>query len=201
MSSSAPPGPSPSNTPRPIAPRVWLYFVVGQAGWFVCVLSAARGVAWIGGAFVLATVVWHATRVAAPVPELKLVATAVLIGALWESLLVASGLLVYPGGALIGGTAPWWLLALWALFAVQFNVLFGWLKRRLFLAAMVGALAGPLSFRAGAALGAVRFGDPVLSLFALSVGWAVLMPLMLALARRWDGVHVLTDQPDGRAHG
>ncbi|MBB5540049.1 DUF2878 domain-containing protein [Paraburkholderia fungorum] len=172
---------------------MWLYFVVGQAGWFVCVLSAARGVAWIGGAFVLATVVWHATRVAAPVPELKLVATAVLIGALWESLLVASGLLVYPGGALIGGTAPWWLLALWALFAVQFNVLFGWLKRRLFLAAMVGALAGPLSFRAGAALGAVRFGDPVLSLFALSVGWAVLMPLMLALARRWDGVHVPTD--------
>ncbi|MDE1011170.1 MAG: DUF2878 family protein [Paraburkholderia fungorum] len=61
---------------------MWLYFVVGQAGWFVCVLSAARGVAWIGGAFVLATVVWHATRVAAPVPELKLVATAVLIGAL-----------------------------------------------------------------------------------------------------------------------
>jgi hypothetical protein len=30
-------------------------------------------------------------------------------------------------------------------------------------------------------------------LFALSVGWAVLMPLMLALARRWDGVHVPTD--------
>ena len=56
-----------------------------------------------------------------------------------------------------------------------------------------GALAGPLSFRAGAALGAVRFSDPALSLFALSVGWAVLMPLMLALARRWDGVHVPTD--------
>ncbi|WP_278495189.1 DUF2878 domain-containing protein [Paraburkholderia fungorum] len=164
-------------------------------------VECRKGVAWIGGVFVLAAVVWHARRVAAPVPELKLVATAVLIGALWESLLVASGLLVYPGGALIGGTAPWWLLALWALFAVQFNALFGWLKRRLFLAAMVGALAGPLSFRAGAALGAVRFGDPVLSLFALSVGWAALMPLMLALARRWDGVHVPTDQPDGRAHG
>jgi hypothetical protein len=25
---------------------------------------------------------------------------------------------------------------------------------------------------------------------ALAAGWAVLMPLMLAFARRWDGVHV-----------
>ncbi|MFL9896379.1 DUF2878 family protein, partial [Paraburkholderia sp. RL17-381-BIF-C] len=88
---------------------------------------------------------------------------------------------------------PWWLLALWALFAVQLNVLFGWLKRRLLLAAAAGALAGPLSFRAGAAFGAVQFADPVLSFVAIGAGWAVLMPLMLALARRWNGVHVPAD--------
>jgi hypothetical protein len=170
-------------------PKAWLYFIVCQAGWMVCVLSAAHGVAWIGALFVLAVVVWHARQVTAPAPELKLVAAAVLIGAVWESLLVASGLLVYPNGVLIPGTAPWWLLALWALFAVQFNVVFGWLKQRLLLAAVLGALAGPLSFRAGAALGAVHFPDPTLAFAALGVGWAALMPLMLALARRWDGVH------------
>lgn len=159
----------------------------------MCVMSAGRGLAWIGVAFVLVAVVWHATRVAAPAPELKLIAAAVLIGALWESLLVASGLLVYPNGVLVRGAPPWWLLALWALFAVQLNVLFGWLKRRLLLAAAAGALAGPLSFRAGAALGAVQFADPVLSFVAIGAGWAVLMPLMLALARRWNGVHVPAD--------
>lgn len=184
------PSPSSSNAARGAALKPWLYFVVGQAGWFVCVTSAARGVAWIGAVFVLAAVFWHATLVAAPVPELKLVAAAVLIGALWETILVASGLLVYPNGVLIPGTAPWWLLALWALFAVQLNVLFSWLKQRLLLAAALGALAGPLSFRAGAALGAVRLADPVLSCAALGAGWAVLMPLILALARRWDGVHI-----------
>jgi Na+-translocating ferredoxin:NAD+ oxidoreductase RnfD subunit len=179
-----------ARTPRAGAPKAWLYFIVCQAGWMVCVMSAAHGLAWIGVLFVMATVVWHASQVPAPAQELKLVAAAVLIGAVWESVLVATGLLVYPNGVLISGTAPWWLLALWALFAVQFNVVFGWLKHRPLLAALLGALAGPLSFRAGAALGAVRFPDPMLAFAALGAGWAVLMPVMLALARRWDGVHV-----------
>ncbi|NOK24050.1 DUF2878 domain-containing protein, partial [Corallococcus carmarthensis] len=32
--------------------RALLYAVAGQAGWFVCVLSAARDAAWIGIVFV-----------------------------------------------------------------------------------------------------------------------------------------------------
>ncbi len=173
---------------RARAAQTWTYLVVGQAGWFVCVISAARDRAWIGGLFVAAALVWHASRAARPVPELKLAAAAVLVGAVWESLLVRAGLLVYPNGTLIAGTAPWWILALWALFAIQFNALFGWLKQRLWLAALLGAVAGPLSFRAGAALGAVRFPVPLHAFAALALGWAALMPLMLALARRWNGI-------------
>ncbi|MGI4814613.1 MAG: DUF2878 family protein [Janthinobacterium lividum] len=78
---------------------------------------------------------------------------------LWESLLARTGLLVYPNGVLMAGTAPYWILALWALFAVQFNTLFDWLKGRWCLAAVLGGIAGPMSFRAGAALGAVRFPE------------------------------------------
>jgi len=90
------------------------------------------------------------------------------------------------------GAAPYWILALWALFAAQFNTTFGWLKQpaqRMLLASVLGAIAGPMSFRAGAALGAVRFAQPLLATIVLAIGWAILMPVLILLSRRWDGVH------------
>ncbi|MFM0597682.1 DUF2878 domain-containing protein [Paraburkholderia dilworthii] len=166
-----------------------LYFVVCQAGWFVCVLSAARGAGWLGMLFAGCAVVWHLTRVPEPRREARLLAATVCVGMIWESVLVYAGLLVYPSGTVIDGCAPYWMSALWALFAIQFNVVFAWLRARPVLAAVLGALAGPLSFRAGAALGAVHFNRPLAAWIALALGWAVLLPALLQLAQRWDGVH------------
>jgi hypothetical protein len=50
-----------------------------------------------------------------------------------------------------------------------------------------GAVGGPLAFIAGEKLGGVAFNDPVAALLALSVGWALMTPLLLAVARRLDG--------------
>jgi hypothetical protein len=63
-----------------------------------------------------------------------------------------------------------------------------WLKPRLWLAALLGAVAGPLSFRAGAALGALRFSRPLPALLTLGAGWMVLLPLLIVLSRRFNGV-------------
>jgi Protein of unknown function (DUF2878) len=168
------------------APSV--YFIVGQVGWFVCVISAARGSAWIGVSLVTVLVTVHFLRVAQPLEELKLVASAFAIGAAWESALVSFGLLAYPSSAAVHGLAPFWIAALWALFAAQFNTTYRWLKAHIKLAALLGALGGPLSFRAGAALGAVRFVKPRSAAVALVIGWALLLPAVTVLSRRWDGV-------------
>ncbi|WGS52385.1 DUF2878 domain-containing protein [Paraburkholderia sp. D15] len=172
-----------------------LYFVVCQAGWFVCVLGGAHDMGWLGMLFAACAVAWHLTRVAGPRREARLLVATVGIGMVWESVLVASGLLSYPSGTLIEGCAPYWMSALWALFAIQFNVVFAWLRTRLLLAALLGAVAGPLSFRAGASLGAVHFDQPLAAWIALGLGWAVLLPGLLRLARHWDGVH---DSPRAR---
>lgn len=169
------------------APTV--YFIVGQLGWFACVLSAAHDVPWIGVAVTLVLVAVHLARVTRPMQEIKLLVSVVVIGAVWESVPVAAGLLDYPNGTVIPGAAPYWILALWALFAAQFNTTFGWLKPRMLLAAVLGAIAGPLSFRGGAALGAVRFAQPLAATLTLALGWAVLLPVLILLLRRWDGVH------------
>ncbi|WP_415767808.1 DUF2878 family protein [Paraburkholderia sp. J69-1] len=62
------------------------------------------------------------------------------------------------------------------------------LARRRWLAALLGAAGGPLSFRAGAALGAVHFAQPMAAFCALALGWSVILPASLWLAERWDGM-------------
>jgi hypothetical protein len=182
-------------TQRPSTVQRWapsVYFVIGQLGWFGCVLSAAHDVPWMGVAATIVLVAVHLARVARPLQEFKLLASVVVMGAVWESVPVATGLLVYPNGTVLPGTAPYWILALWALFAAQFNTTFGWLKhprQRMLLASVLGAIAGPMSFRAGAALGAVRLAHPLLATIVLGIGWAILMPVLILLSRRWDGVH------------
>jgi hypothetical protein len=98
------------------------------------------------------------------------------------------GLLAYPTSTEIHGLAPLWLLALWGLFAAQINTTYTWLKPRIALAALLGAIAGPLSFHGGAALGALQFVKPWPASVTLACGWAVLLPLVILFSRRWDGV-------------
>jgi Protein of unknown function (DUF2878) len=166
-----------------------IYFVVGQIGWFASVLSAAWGVPWIGVVVTLVFIILHLLRVTRPLEEFKLVATVVVIGGAWESVLVSGGLLDYPSGMVFPGLTPYWLLGSWALFAAQFNTTYQWLKSRLWAAALLGAIAGPVSFHAGAALGALHFTKPMPAALALAAGWAVILPAIVLLSRRWDGVH------------
>ena len=50
------------------------------------------------------------------------------IGAAFDSVLAATGLLVYSSGVLFAGTAPYWIVAMWALFATTLNVSMGWMR-------------------------------------------------------------------------
>ena len=162
-------------------------FIAFQLGWFAVALGAAHGWPWAGTAAVLAIVAWHLRHAARPRAELVLVLSAAGIGALWDSALAALGLVVFPNGMLVEGTAPHWMIALWMLFATTLNVSLGWLKRSLLLAAAFGAVGGPLAYLAGAKLGALAIPQPVPAIAALALGWAVLTPLLLIVARRYDG--------------
>jgi len=162
---------------------VLVNFVAFQLGWFACVLGAAHGLPWAGTGVALAIVAWHLTRAARPRAEIGLVLIAAGIGALWDSGLSALGWIRYPSGVLIEGAAPYWIVAMWMLFATTLNVSLAWLRRNLPLAAVFGALGGPLAYLGGAKLGALTFGAQEAALVALALGWAVLTPLLLRLAR------------------
>jgi hypothetical protein len=163
-------------------------FVAFQLGWFACVLGAANGLPWVGPLAVLGAVALHLARVRRPLPELRLIGLAMALGLLVDSLLLATGWLSYPAGLWLPGMAPYWIVAMWALFATTLNVSMGWLRGRPLLAVVMGAIGGPLSYLAGEKLGGIELSARVAALSALAFAWAVAMPLLMKAAERLDGV-------------
>ncbi len=74
------------------------------------------------------------------------------------------------------------MIALWANFATTLNLSLAGLQTRPWLAALLGLVCGPLAYWGGAGLGAMTFITPLPALITLALGWALLTPLLLALA-------------------
>ncbi len=161
--------------------------VLFQIGWFSCVLSAAAHQPWIGLLVTSGVVITHVLRSPMPSMELKLVVLALIIGLIFDSLLVWQGWLTYSSGILLSNVAPYWIVSMWGLFATLLNVSLRWMRGRWVLAIVFGAVGGPAAYYGGLRLGALEFGNMPAGLTALAVGWAVLTPLLLALSARFDG--------------
>ena len=166
--------------------KVVANFIAFQIGWFSCILGAANGLPWFGPIVCLVLITLHLRMVDFPRRELQLILSAIGIGVILDSFFVITGWLNYPNGILLTGTAPYWIVALWAIFASTLNVSMKWLHGKYFLAALLGAIGGPLSYLAGARLGAVHIVDPLPALMALGVGWGLAMPILVLLARKFS---------------
>lgn len=167
-------------------------FVGFQFGWFACVISAANSQPLLGIICAVLVVTLHLYRNSSNA-EFYIILTAMLVGFIWESMLVASGWLHYINTPSSEIFAPIWLVAMWALFATTINLSMAWLKGRWLLAALLGALFGPLAFVAGEKLGAVEFVNHSAALAVLALGWACLMPLLLRLADQFQYFATPTD--------
>jgi hypothetical protein len=168
--------------------KLLVNFVAFQLGWFACVLGAANGLPWLGPVVVAAVVALHLATARRALPELYLVFAAMLLGLVLDSVLLATGWLSYSVGLWLPGMAPYWIIAMWALFATTLNVSMGWMRGRPVLTVLMGAVGGPMSYLAGEKLGAIELTQPVLALAALALAWAVAMPLLMWLAARFDGI-------------
>lgn len=156
-------------------------FVQFQLGWFALVLSVAAQAPVYGYAAMAVLLAIH-IRLAARPGEVLLLVAAGGLGWLWETLVLATGWLAYPGAG--DFPAPPWMALLWINFATTLNHSLGWLQGKWWLAAVLGAVGGPLAFVAGGALGAVIFNKPLPVLVLLSAGWLVLTPLVVLMAAR-----------------
>jgi len=182
--------------PRIDAPsriRVLANAVVFEAAWFACILGVANGHPSWGTLPVVAAVAWHVAISDRPQAELVLAALLCAIGLVVESIMACLDNVAYASGQPVRWLAPYWIVALWGELAIALNVTLRWLKGRPLLAAVLGALLGPLSFAAGVRLGAAHFLDRPAALGAIALQWALSMPLVMALSNRFDGVAKAAD--------
>ena len=177
-------------TSRPTQTIQLLNFIVFQAAWFAAVLGAAHESPLWGTAAVLAAFAWHLAVSARPAEEAKLFALVCLIGFIVETGNAMLGHVSYPSGQPVANLAPYWMVALWGLLAIALNVTMRWMKRRYALAAVLGAVAGPMSFIGGVKLGGAQFIHTTPALIIMACSWAVLMPALMGLSMRFDGVAV-----------
>jgi hypothetical protein len=170
-------------------------FALFQLGWFASVLLGAGPYHWLGPLVVAGILFVHLRASPDREAEQRLIAYALVIGLVWENLLSIGGLVVYSSGQPFDLMAPLWILAMWPLLAITLNVSLRWLRGLPAVAALFGAIGGPLAFLAGERLGAAVFPDTGLAMAALATGWAILFPVLTRLAGRHDGFPVDLRKP------
>ena len=146
---------------------------------------------WLGPVAVSAALLIHFRAAHRPKRELILILCCALIGAGFDSALVALGWVQYSAGIFSQSAAPYWIITMWMLFATTLNVSMRWLRGKESLAAVFGLIGGPITYLAGQKLGGIILVDQVAALIALGVGWAVMMPILLRLSESLDGFSVV----------
>ncbi|MFO7693590.1 MAG: DUF2878 domain-containing protein [Vicinamibacterales bacterium] len=154
-----------------------------QVCWFACVGGAARGLPWLGPLAVAVYAAGHLRTVPSGRARTRQAGLLVLAGAAGyaaDSVLVLSGVLTFPPQAVLGWPSTAWMVALWVLQAAVLSGILSWLRGRHAVAAIVGAIGGPLAYLAGERMGAAVLGPSrAAALAAIGVEWAFAMPLLV----------------------
>lgn len=157
--------------------------IVFDLAWLANVMPAAQGMVWVGPVFSLCWLAAHlAAYPATRLSDLRLCLAAAIFGYFADSLLVVSGQVAFPPQAQLGAPSTVWMIALWINLALTLNYSLIWLQHRYLLAALLGAVLGPLAYLAGSTLGAITLTEDWLPLASISLLWLISMPLLVWMA-------------------
>jgi Protein of unknown function (DUF2878) len=157
-------------------------FAMFYLGWFACVGGAARGQLWLGPVLTCLLVMVHLALSSDRIRELGLILAVGVLGFALDTLQASVGLYAFERTSILPWVCPPWMVALWMLFATTLNSSMAWLAGRYRVAAVLGAGCGPVSYLAGARLGAIELSGNVLgSLAGIGAVWAIAMPTLLVL--------------------
>jgi hypothetical protein len=158
-----------------------------QTAWFAAVLGAANDAPWLGPLVMVPVLAVHLSLTDNRQGELKLLLAAGLLGFLYDTALVSAGVFSPLQHLVPHPLSPPWMVGLWMNFAATLNVSMVWLRGRYLLAAVFGAIGGPLAYYGGAKLGATEALPSLNGMLVLAVGWGVMTPLLVWLAAVFTG--------------
>jgi hypothetical protein len=161
--------------------------VLFQAAWFAAVLGAARGMFWLGPLGMIPVLALHLALQENRRGEVKLLLAAGLLGFLFDTAFVAGGVFTPLQHLFPRPFSPPWMICLWLNFAATLNVSMSWLRGRYILATAFGAIGGPLAYYSGASLSATEALPTTTGMLLLAIGWGLMTPLLVLLARAFSG--------------
>lgn len=148
---------------------LWIYL-----GWFGCVYFGKIG--WNLGSLIFPLVAWILLKYSFPLNRQTLGKLSVffLIGILFDSLAVHFNLIRMTAPVDVGWL-PLWMISLWLLFISSLPLLQSVFHNKLILAALLGAILGPLSYRAGAQFDTL-FLNGTVAYLVYTAFWAIYIP-------------------------
>ena len=165
---------------------VIINFILFQLAWFACVLGAAKAMPWLGVGATVVILAWHFYTAKQAKPEALLMLMALMIGAIFDQVMLSSHLIDYMHHGWSADIVPVWILALWLGFATALNVTLRWMRGRYLIAILFGAIGAPLAYLSAAKLGALTLQGTA-TYIALGIGWAIITPLLLIISTKLDG--------------
>jgi len=158
-------------------------FIFFKVVWALSLVGVSIGSPWLGAAGLCLFIIWHSRTSTHAPADFLLAAFAVVLGTLIDTVNIHTNVLVYEEAWPSEKLAPFWIMVLWANFALLMNGGLRWLQGKYLLAAAIGAFVGPLGYILGVRLGTASYASTKFE-FALVTGtaWAIALPLLLFLA-------------------
>jgi hypothetical protein len=148
-----------------------------QLGWFASVFGGDSLWLLVALAVVLVHLLWTSSWAA----EGKLLVSVFIVGSALDSFLLNMGVFDFGEPRVL---IPLWLASLWLLLATTLNHCMAWTAQPWWRGSLLGAIAAPLSYYAGAQIAGV--GLPYgtwQTLLLLAVIWALVMPVLHGFAK------------------
>jgi hypothetical protein len=160
-------------------------FLGFQSVWFLSLFGAGTHKSWLGALALAAFTAWHFRAALNPRADFVLVLIACVVGFVVDTIFIQAQLLAYAEPLPFAAVAPYWIIGMWINFALTLNGSMRWLQGRYGLAAVLGAIGGPLAYVAGIKLGAAELLASEAVVFGvLAMVWAIAVPLLVR-ATEW----------------
>lgn len=154
-----------------------------QIGWWACVAGVGLGLEIPALVLCSVLVSVHLFFSSMRWVEVKLALMACAVGVVIDTALQYALVIDFYGWAL-APLSPFWLWMLWVLFALTLNTSLSFLKQApLILSALAGLVFGPLTYIAGAQLGAASFDKTWPHVIMLGVTWMFALPALVRMAQ------------------
>jgi hypothetical protein len=149
-----------------------------QAVWLTWALGIPNNMSWPGALTSTLFLACHVPFLKANRPDRQALAWCLIAGFALDSLLQGSGWLTFqaPNPEPLSAWQPWWMALLWACLACTLNHSLAWLRQRGWVAVILSAISGLLSYRAAAETGALNWSQPQLVTLTLLIFWGGFIP-------------------------